>query len=566
MWGRMQKWSKILTVAAFVLGGLMLYPPVFANYIQQGQDNGWLNSGCSNTNAYFSTSLGCGTGTALNAPLYSMIYTASGTLSSFFGSFSQVSSVTFTVNNSKGTSITSYATLYCNNPPGSTDSESSNNAVIPTGTSDVTFTWATPMAACNGNSTFMESFINTPSTGDEQYVSFRAINSATSPFATGQAGGQINDSYSPKIALNGGFLPPLGISSPTNLQQVAANNALVVSGACLHPGTNKLAITTVERFSEMMSSGDFSSLNYNIDCKSDYTYTTTYPETVAGQTGLVIVDSTDGTNTSVLFTVVGANFKNALWLNYPPVANGSIYKIKSGLDELQFGYNEPNSSASSSLLGLMLFSLAKCTDNTYNICTPVANPTQQAISDLDSTQSGFFEYNATSTESTDSYYQAILNLSTGYSSTSTQIQIGGVNFDLYGDDTSIYGNTPTGLNITQNDFLLMLQNKFPFAYAMQILNIFNGLANENTTASLAPVTLSFYLPNGSPVNATTTVHGGAALTALPVEIINQDEMYKIMPKPTWDFLKVLEGAAMIFGTAWAIWGRIKSWKHGNSGV
>lgn len=213
----------------------------------------------------------------------------------------------------------------------------------------------------------------------------------------------------------------------------------------------------------------------------------------------------------------------------------------------------------------MLFELAVCTNSTYDLCSPLTTPSQKAISELDPTQSGFFNTNASSTESVDTYYQATLNLSSGYEATSSQTQIGAVNFDLYGNDNSIYGNTPSGLDITQNDFLSMVSNKFPFAYMLQIYNIFNGLSNEQHAASLTPVTLTMFLPNGNHISATSTQNGGNALTALPVTVISQDEMYKIMPKSTWDELKLLEGAAIIIGTAFYFFHRIKNWKHGGGG-
>jgi hypothetical protein len=38
-----------------------------------------------------------------------------------------------------------------------------------------------------------------------------------------------------------------------------------------------------------------------------------------------------------------------------------------------------------------------------------------------------------------------------------------------------------------------------------------------------------------------------------------------MPKSTWDELKLLEGAAIIIGTAFYFFHRIKNWKHGGGG-
>lgn len=558
----MKNGLKILTLAGFVLGGLMLYSAVFASFVQN-DSNGWIVQKCNGGNSiYFSSSPTCETGTQYSNSLDGgeVYFNATGT--PLLGTFTGINSVTLEINNNFGTSTHSTMQIQAyDNAMTSLCYVSSGDTVIPIGTNNITYT----ITGCTGvNNTNLTGglirFIVAPTSGgDRSNLAFAAKNSCVNSGVVVGYGGICPPTT--KIAINTSFLPPIGLTNPTNLQQVAANNALPITGVCGHVGINKLAITTVSRFSVMMSSGDYSSLVYNIECKSDYTFSTTYPETVEGQTGLVIIDKTDGGNTSVLFTVVSPNYKNALWLNYPPVNHDNVYNIKSGVDVLQFGYLMPASAATTSITGLMLFSLAQCSDNTYNICTALTNPEQTAISSLDTTQSGFFEVNATSTQATSTYYQAILVLSSGYQATSSQFTIGTINFDLYGDDSSIYTNSPTGSNLNTNAFLQMLQNKFLFAYAMQIYNIFSGLANENNNASLTPIALTMYLPNGSTVTPTSTLNGGAALTGVSLPIISQEEIFKILPKPTWDLIKELEGAGMIIGTAWLIWGRIKSYRH-----
>lgn len=101
-----------------------------------------------------------------------------------------------------------------------------------------------------------------------------------------------------------------------------------------------------------------------------------------------------------------------------------------------------------------------------------------------------------------------------------------------------------------NKFRTIFQKKFPFEYAFQMYDIYDYLQTASTTASFTELSLT--MPAIAQLkNATTTF-----------KFFSKVEMFKLLPESTWNVLKTLQGAGLVFLTFMYFFHRIKSFRHG----
>lgn len=305
----MKNWIKILTLAGFILGGVMLHSSVFASTYSQGLSNGWINGFCNYPYLTYKNSTGCSGSSQISGTngtsghIYEFINNGGSTLSSL-GSVTSISSITLTTN-VIGDSFSDVMHLVCDS-----GSYNSVSTTIPVGENDVTFNFSSP-ANCGSQSTYIYFSLDVNggynwqndstgwgSGGGQDYVA--GYNSSIAQLGVGLSNGSPdgNPNYTLKFAINGSFFTAVTITNPPAWVNIyGLDYEIPVDGTCPENGTSTMVVSwpgapytteavtcTDHLFSVSIPTRDlgtftavFTSLCYLPDnnplCTASYTYT-----------------------------------------------------------------------------------------------------------------------------------------------------------------------------------------------------------------------------------------------------------------------------------------------------
>ena len=246
----MKNWIKILTLAGFIFLGTMIHSAVSANYTQ-GLSDGWFNTPCLGGGNYFGSTPGCDSGVKFFSSPYSGDF-ASGAfqingspyVDSVTGAFTEITSITMTVNNSSGSTLYGLYGIYQDSLGAY---EVSDSHSIPPGVSDVTFN-ITPTGHAALTLTWFQFAPQPYFTGDARNIQFAGTDTTINVGIIGLFSNfQTSSAYTHKFAINGGFTPPITPVTITNpppwVNQYGLDYEIPVDGTCPENGTTTMVVS-----------------------------------------------------------------------------------------------------------------------------------------------------------------------------------------------------------------------------------------------------------------------------------------------------------------------------------
>lgn len=289
----------------------------------------------------------------------------------------------------------------------------------------------------------------------------------------------------PTISFNYVATPPLAILTPQNGTSLVAG-IYQVSGTCPVVATNELAFTT-----DIVSQQ--SSLTYDIECKSDNTFT--FKKTLDQYlTKFYIVEKTTHDFVLTSFSISATAYQNSLKVLYPPAFKQDYYKVQpSSTFPFRFEYNLANGQND------VYYHLRQCSTQAFSLCTTILseNKIDESVP--------YFDLPIPVPEGTEQFYRLTI---TGYNGTpnytSIQFTTLGVNDSTLPGATlppDIQGCTNplcalfvprqgfTG-NMVENTSNLM-HDKVPFAYYYQLKDSFSSLPTSG--ASDSPIVINAHI-------------------------------------------------------------------------